>query len=258
MNALDRALISKAGHDNGFEHVLADGPDGLVLASARHGARAEVAMPASGGYSVALQAPNPALLPELARAFAAATAGGDFVISTEAELARLLRRAAGLARALPSQAAQDYETAVAKEMAQLPPQLAGTEVERVVRQRVGQSKFRDAMLDYWGGACAVTGVALPDVLRASHAKPWAECVSDAERLDVFNGFLLSANLDALFDRFLISFDETGALLLSRGVSQHVLEQLGLSDDLRLRWLAPEHQTYLEHHRLRFQDNPDLP
>ena len=36
--------------------------------------------------------------------------------------------------------------------------------------------------------------------------------TDAERLDVFNGFLLSANLDALFDRFLISFDEQGALV----------------------------------------------
>lgn len=46
---------------------------------------------------------------------------------------------------------------------------------------------------------------------ASHAKPWAECANDAERLDVFNGFLLVANLNALFDRFLISFDDTGRL-----------------------------------------------
>ena len=41
----------------------------------------------------------------------------------------------------------------------------------MVRQRVGQNKFRDAMMDYWGGACAVTGVAIPEVLRASHASP---------------------------------------------------------------------------------------
>lgn len=86
-------------------------------------------------------------------------------------------------------------------------------MERLVRQRVGQQAFRQAMLDYWGGACAVTGVALSEVLRASHAKPWAECVSDAERLDVFNGFLLNANLDALFDRFLITFSDDGELSL---------------------------------------------
>lgn len=62
----------------------------------------------------------------------------------------------------------------------------------MVRLRVGQNKFRDAILDYWGGACALTGMGIPEVLRASHAKLWAECATDAERLDVFNGFLLSA------------------------------------------------------------------
>ncbi len=46
--------------------------------------------------------------------------------------------------------------------------IVGAEVERLVRQRIGQNKFRDAMMDYWGGACAVTGVAIPEVLRASH------------------------------------------------------------------------------------------
>lgn len=125
----------------------------------------------------------------------------------------MLRRASSLSRALPSQAASDYQQAVAAELAELPAGIAGTEVEHIVRQRVGQNKFREAMLDYWGGACAVTGVALPEVLRASHAKPWAECATDAERLDVFNG-LLSANLDALFDRFLISFTEQGVLMVA--------------------------------------------
>lgn len=75
----------------------------------------------------------------------------------------------------------------------------GTEIERLVRQRIGQDTFRSAMLDYWGGRMRCTGINVPQVLRASHAKPWAECATDAERLDVFNGFLLSANLDALFD-----------------------------------------------------------
>ncbi|MFN2857939.1 HNH endonuclease, partial [Escherichia coli] len=91
------------------------------------------------------------------------------------------------------------------------------EVERLVRQRVGQDRYRDALLAYWGGACAVTGVTVTETLRASHAKPWAECTDDTERLDAFNGFLLVANLDALFDRFLISFDGTGRLLISVGL-----------------------------------------
>lgn len=133
---------------------------------------------------------------------------------------------------------------------ELPAGVVGTEVERMVRQRVGQNKFRDGMLDYWGGACAVTGVALPEVLRASHAKPWAECATDAERLDVFNDFLLSANLYALFDRFLISFDEHGVLVTAPTLAGINLQPLGISSGMKLRWVNTLHQPYLALHRSR--------
>jgi predicted restriction endonuclease len=108
------------------------------------------------------------------------------------------------------------------------------------------------MLDYWGGACAVTGIAIPEVLRASHAKPWAECASDAERLDVFNGFLLSANLDALFDRFLISFDEQGVLMIAPALTGLDLLPLGIAPGMKLRWINALHQPYLALHRPRLQ------
>ena len=104
------------------------------------------------------------------------------------------------------------------------------------------------MLDYWGGACAVTGLAVPEVLRASHAKPWADCTSDAERLDVFNGFMLSANLDALFDRFLITFDDTGKIIISSRLNLAQRDGLGLNPSLCLRWIANEHLPYLQYHR----------
>jgi putative restriction endonuclease len=107
---------------------------------------------------------------------------------------------------LPDQAMTAFDAQVQAALAELEPAAAkNTEVQRLVRQRVGQQAFRHAMLDYWGGACAVTGVAVPQALRASHAKAWALCATDAERLDVYNGFLLSANLDALFDANLATF-----------------------------------------------------
>ena len=127
-----------------------------------------------------------------------------------------------------------------------------TEVQRLVRQRVGQDRYRQAMLDYWGGACAVTGLTLTPALRASHAKPWADCSTDAERLDVFNGFLLSANLDALFDKFLISFSDAVELLIGSSVSLANRHFLGLSNGLKLRWLAPGHAPYLLYQRDQFQ------
>jgi putative restriction endonuclease len=120
-----------------------------------------------------------------------------------------------------------------------------------VRQRVGQQAYRQAMLDYWGGACAVTGLALPQALRASHAKPWAECTSDAQRLDVFNGFLLNANLDVLFDSFLVSFASSGELLVSPTITPSDQQKLGLVAGMRLRWLSAEHSPYLDFHRQRF-------
>lgn len=142
---------------------------------------------------------------------------------------------------------------MAAQLAQWPTGFGGTEVERLVRQRVGQQKFREAMLDYWGGACAVTGLTLPEVLRASHAKPWAECASDAERLDVFNGFLLVGNLDALFDRFLISFADGGRLLVSSQLGVRDISCLSLTLNMALRWLSDAHLSCLRWHRERCGD-----
>ena len=250
MNPLQRTLIEKAGNDNGFEHMLASEANGVTLASARHPTRVLICL-ANSIYQARFQSASPTLLPELQRSFPqTGKESGEFTLATEAALAALLRRAASLSRALPNQAANDYQRAVAAELAELPVGIVGTEVERLVRQRVGQNKFRDAMLDYWGGACAVTGVTISEVLRASHAKPWAECASDVERLDVFNGFLLSANLDALFDRFLISFDEIGRLIIAPALAGVDLLPLGIAPEMKLRWINSLHQPYLAMHRTR--------
>ena len=251
MDSLKIALLEKTGHDHGFEHVLSANPQAVCLASARHPTRVTVTGTADSGYQVYFETTLATLPGELARGFAQWTSTENhFLIPGNTELATLLQRAASLSRALPNQSARNYEDAVSEELAALPPETLHTEVERLVRQRIGQQKFREAMLTYWGGACAVTGLALPDVLRASHAKPWAECGSDAERLDVFNGFLLTANLDALFDRFLISFDSLGRLVVSETLSNTDIHLLGISPNMALRWLAPEHQPYLQFHRER--------
>lgn len=256
MNPLQRALIEKAGHDHGFEYVLPAEPDAVNLASARHRARVRITQQ-NGRYALNFSSPNAdRLRAELGRSFPDARADAGFVALDETRLSRLLRRAAALARALPNQAVVDFAAKLDKELAQFPAELIrGTEVERLVRQRVGQQTFRQAMLEYWGGACAVTGIALPDVLRASHAKPWADCASDAERLDVFNGFLLSANLDALFDRFLITFGDCGELRVSPVITTWERTRLGLDKPLELRWVAGEHLPYLRFHRGRFRTAP---
>jgi predicted restriction endonuclease len=157
----------------------------------------------------------------------------------------LLRRAAELAMSLPNQAAEHYAAEIAKIEASPP---TTTEALRLVKQRVGQDLFRQALMDYWGGACAVTGIAVPELLRASHAKPWAECATDAERLKVFNGFLLCAHLDALFDRGLMTFGEQGGMMLSVRIDDATRSKLNLNLPSKLRWLAAEHERFLAWHR----------
>ena len=107
-------------------------------------------------------------------------------------------------------------------------------------------------MDYWGGACAVTGIAIPELLRASHSKAWSECTTDADRLNVFNGFLLVAHLDALFDRHLMTFSATGEAIFAPLISSDVKLHLGITDALKLRWISPGHQPFLSEHRRRFQ------
>ena len=252
MNPLQRTLIEKAGHDNGFEHVLPGDEHHVVLASARH--PAQVAVTAAGDkFEVAIQSGSATLTQELVRTFPnAGVAMHGFVLQTEAALAQWLRRAAALSQALPNQAVTAFEQQVQAELSAMPePAAQNTEVLRMVRQRVGQQAYRQAMLDYWGGACAVTGLALPQALRASHAKPWAECSSDAERLDVYNGFLLSANLDVLFDSFLVSFTDEGDVLVSETITPSDQQKMGLTTGMSLRWVSAQHGPYLRFHRQRF-------
>jgi predicted restriction endonuclease len=74
--------------------------------------------------------------------------------------------------------------------------------QRLVEARLHQGRFRRQVLDKWQRRCVVSGCTLEDILRASHIKPWRDSNTD-ERLDPANGLLLTANLDALFDRYLI-------------------------------------------------------
>ena len=120
-----------------------------------------------------------------------------------------------------------------------------TDAERLVVQRVGQNIFRDRLMDYWQGLCPLTGISDKALLRASHIKAWKDCESDAERLDVYNGLLLSALWDAAFDQGLVTFDTEGKPEFSPELSDQ-----GCSE---LRWERPislteNHQKQLDWHR----------
>lgn len=249
MNYFQKSLVTMAGYDNGWE-VASEGVDSVTLTSANHRTTARVLQESSGW---AVQLPPGRLTEELARIEDGFMATGlAFQAPSERALGKLLAHAARLARTLPDLPRQNYEQAVAEELSYLSKSTASTEVERLVRQRVGQNVYRESLLDYWGGACSVTGIAVPELLRASPARAWSECTTDADRLNVFNGFLFVAHLDALFDRHLMTFSTTGEATFAPPISTEVKLRLGITDSLKLRWLSPGHEPFLTEHRGRFQ------
>ena len=71
------------------------------------------------------------------------------------------------------------------------------------------------VLANYNGKCCLTGLAIPEVLRASHISAWAE--DEKNRLNPENGLCLSATYDAAFDRHLISFDEDYRMIVSKQI-----------------------------------------
>lgn len=116
----------------------------------------------------------------------------------------------------------------------------------VSESRVGQQKFKQDLLKYWK-TCAVTDCSLISVLKASHIKSWTES-TPVEKLDPFNGLLLSPNLDCLFDSGLISFDKDGVIMISSMLKASDSTSLGVSGVMTLRKKNGAHEKYLEYHR----------
>jgi putative restriction endonuclease len=87
-----------------------------------------------------------------------------------------------------------------------------TEVERTVRTRRVQGFFRAAVLASYEFRCALSGIALPELLNASHIVPWN--VDTERRADPRNGIALNTLYDRAFDRGLITFDESMRLVVS--------------------------------------------
>lgn len=84
--------------------------------------------------------------------------------------------------------------------------------EQVVRVRRVQQFFRSAVLVSYENRCALSDIAVPELLTASHIIPWARDVK--RRADPRNGLCLNALYDRAFDRGLITFDERLRVVVS--------------------------------------------
>lgn len=136
-----------------------------------------------------------------------------------------------------------------------------TERKAMAMARIGQGRFRADVTALWrnGEVCALSGLEVPEMLVASHIKPWRDS-TDEERLDPANGLLLAAHIDSLFDRHLLSFEKCAGdykcvlhpriepkvkRIGLRGLTLLRTGQLGLSESQRFaRYMETHHRKFL--------------
>jgi len=83
------------------------------------------------------------------------------------------------------------------------PEIAeGRTVTAIVKVRVNQARFRRAVLASYTARCCISGLAVPQLLIASHIVPWS--MDAKNRLNPQNGLCLSALHDKAFDIGLIT------------------------------------------------------
>jgi predicted restriction endonuclease len=102
---------------------------------------------------------------------------------------------------------------VADELADTDTDYTGVTESTLIEARVGQSFFRQAVLSAYDFRCCITGLAIPELLVASHIVPWR--TDSSNRLNPRNGLCLSVIHDRAFDIGLIAISEDFRLLVSK-------------------------------------------
>lgn len=125
-------------------------------------------------------------------------------------------------------------------------ELSEREKEAIIKQRIGQGYFRDLLLQKYGCKCALCSITTLYMLRASHIKSWKASTND-QKLDENNGLLLCAHHDALFDKYLLSFEDDGNPIISSLIPQEQYESLGINAIPHINVLE-EMKPYLRWHR----------
>lgn len=126
--------------------------------------------------------------------------------------------------------------------------ISDTEKKSLKKSRIGQGNFRNNVLRV-EPICRLTGLSIPEFLVASHIKPWRNS-NNQERLDGYNGLMLSPHVDKLFDQGYITFLPDGELEISSSLEHNILMSWHL-DQCCLGYkkrLTEQQEFYMSYHR----------
>lgn len=110
------------------------------------------------------------------------------------------------------------------EMDDVPQLPIGLTHEQMIKARVGQYFFRLSVLTAYNNQCCITGLNLPNLLVASHIKPWAQSDERTERTNPCNGLALNPFHDKAFDRGFITIDNHYQVVISSQIKEISMDQ----------------------------------
>jgi putative restriction endonuclease len=130
---------------------------------------------------------------------------------------------------------------------------SGQDRKALVKVRVNQDFFRATVLAAYEFRCCITGLAIPDLLNASHIVPWSK--DEKNRVNPRNGLCLNAMHDRAFDRGLLTITAEYKVMMSPLIKrssrkndavQHLLTRYD-GEEIKLpRRFLPD-QSFLEYH-----------
>ncbi len=126
--------------------------------------------------------------------------------------------------------------------------------ESVTKQRVGQNFFRQAVLAAYDNKCCLTGISVPELLIASHIKPWKDS-DPQEKANPKNGLCLNALHDRAFDKGFITLSNDYTIIVCSELKQHHLDDAARNFILNFEGkeiMMPSHflpsKEHLQYHR----------
>jgi hypothetical protein len=124
----------------------------------------------------------------------------------------------------------------------------GLDYEVIAKARRNQDYFRAMILATYDDKCCITGIALPELLVASHIVPWSQ--NRKLRTDPRNGLCLNALHDKAFDRGLVSLDTDYRLIVGSKLKRFKYPIFNTHEGKKIslpKRFRPS-QDYLEEHR----------
>src|SRR2546423_731155 len=118
----------------------------------------------------------------------------------------------------------------------------------MVRVRVNQHFFRAALFAAYDYKCCINGLAVPELLVASHIVPWAS--NAKQRMNPRNSLCLNALHDRVFDRRLMFSDHDLEIR-----SRHLYLSNGMKPACSKCWSPSEHPKFPRLSSPRMRYNP---